>query len=308
VVPVLTSEQGIGRGLEPLTALLNAAAKSGGSWHTTYSAIPHYVTSQLKSFFLEGSNYATFDMTANHEIKIQVFAPGFRSRAILGYSPLQHIEEYTIYAGRMKPIPSWLLSGPVIGYEGGTQKVLDLYAKLTNNNIKPTAFWLQDWSGLRIDTFGKRECRRCAARFGALLWLPAQDCLVLGPHSFALGGGRGASAAPVGCVLHLALGGGNVADDLDGAWAGPLCCSLFKQKRSLVELGSRRRQLPWLGQLVPQSVSGRHQDADIHQPVSGQDQARCVPPVRARRWQSSVSAAAGCTAPCTRLAMAHTHG
>jgi len=95
-------------------------------------------------------------MTANHEIKIQVFAPGFRSRAILGYSPLQHIEEYTIYAGRMKPIPSWLLSGPVIGYEGGTQKVLDLYAKLTNNNIKPTAFWLQDWSGLRIDTFGKR--------------------------------------------------------------------------------------------------------------------------------------------------------
>ena len=158
VVPVLTSEQGIGRGLEPLTALLNAAAKSGGSWHTTYSAIPHYVTSQLKSFFLEGSNYATFDMTANHEIKIQVFAPGFRSRAILGYSPLQHIEEYTIYAGRMKPIPSWLLSGPVIGYEGGTQKVLDLYAKLTNNNIKPTAFWLQDWSGLRIDTFGKREC------------------------------------------------------------------------------------------------------------------------------------------------------
>ena len=35
------------------------------------------------------------------------------------------------------------ISGPVIGYEGGTQAVLDLYHKLMNHSIKPAAFWLQ---------------------------------------------------------------------------------------------------------------------------------------------------------------------
>ena len=33
------------------------------SRHTTYSAIPHYMTSQLRSFFLESSQYSVFDLS-----------------------------------------------------------------------------------------------------------------------------------------------------------------------------------------------------------------------------------------------------
>ena len=38
--------------------------RTGGSWHTTYSAIPHYVTSKARSVFLTNLSYAEFDFTA----------------------------------------------------------------------------------------------------------------------------------------------------------------------------------------------------------------------------------------------------
>jgi hypothetical protein len=156
VVPVLTSEQGIGRGLQPLTNLLNALRDSGGNFHTTYSAIPHYTTSQLRSFFLENSEYSVFDMSAPEIISIQVYGDTLTGRAIYGASPLDHVEEYTAYAGRMPALPDWAMEGPIVGYEGGTAAVVALYNQLLAADITPAAFWLQDWSGLRVDAFGKR--------------------------------------------------------------------------------------------------------------------------------------------------------
>ena len=161
VVPVVTSEQGIGRGLEPLTELLNLARDSGGNFHTTYSAIPHYTTSQLKSFFLENSEYSIFDFTDPNVISIQTFGSSVTGRALYGATPLEHVEVYTAYAGRMPPLPSWSLEGPIIGYEGGTEAVSTLYTKLVAHGIKPAAFWLQDWSGLRKDAFGERLWCTC---------------------------------------------------------------------------------------------------------------------------------------------------
>ena len=58
------------------------------------------------------------------------------------------------YVGRMQPLPAWVTSGPIVGYEGGTAAVLALNALLRSVNITPAAFWLQDWTGIRIDTFG----------------------------------------------------------------------------------------------------------------------------------------------------------
>jgi hypothetical protein len=39
-VPVLVSEQGVGRGLQPVTGALGGA---GGSWHTTYAPLPYFM-------------------------------------------------------------------------------------------------------------------------------------------------------------------------------------------------------------------------------------------------------------------------
>ena len=52
-VPVLVAEQGIGRGAEPLTSLLNLVGDgSGGYWHTTYAPKPLYISSFNRSIVL----------------------------------------------------------------------------------------------------------------------------------------------------------------------------------------------------------------------------------------------------------------
>lgn len=55
-VPILVSEQGIGRGAQPLTALLNWIADgAGGDWSTSYAPQPVYVTDYNRSILLENS-------------------------------------------------------------------------------------------------------------------------------------------------------------------------------------------------------------------------------------------------------------
>ena len=105
---------------------------------------------------MENSEYSIFDLSDPEVVSIQVFGSNFTGRALYGTSPLHHVEVYTEYSGRMAALPSWALEGPVVGYEGGTAKVASLYKKLIHAGIRPAAFWLQDWTGLREDTFGAR--------------------------------------------------------------------------------------------------------------------------------------------------------
>lgn len=152
VVPVITSEQGVGRGLEPLSKIIG---KSAGNWHTTYSAIPHYITSTSKDLTLENSDYSIFNFLDN-STAVQVFSSSAILRVVYAGTPLELVSEYTLYSGRQKRLPEWIMEGPVIGYEGGTKAVVDLNEKLVAAGIKPSAYWLQDWTGLRQDVFGTR--------------------------------------------------------------------------------------------------------------------------------------------------------
>jgi hypothetical protein len=55
-VPILVAEQGIGRGLQPLTAMLNFFGNgAGGDWSTTYAPKPLYLTNFNNSLLLENS-------------------------------------------------------------------------------------------------------------------------------------------------------------------------------------------------------------------------------------------------------------
>ena len=57
----------------------------------------------------------------------------------------------------MSPLPDWVSKGGlVVGWEGGTDAVLSLHKQLLQHNITVAGYWLQDWSGLRLDPFGKR--------------------------------------------------------------------------------------------------------------------------------------------------------
>lgn len=58
LVPVLTTEQGVGRGLLPLTTVLDISYnRAGGNWHTTYAAVPHFVTSDGQDVSADNYEY-----------------------------------------------------------------------------------------------------------------------------------------------------------------------------------------------------------------------------------------------------------
>ncbi|GAB2227916.1 hypothetical protein Droror1_Dr00009745 [Drosera rotundifolia] len=71
-VPILVQEQGIGRGDQPITLAINLVSyRAGGDWSTTYAPSPFYMTSKMRSLYLEGYNYSIFDLTREDRVHIQ---------------------------------------------------------------------------------------------------------------------------------------------------------------------------------------------------------------------------------------------
>ncbi|MBP6469482.1 MAG: alpha-glucosidase [Chloroflexi bacterium] len=155
-LPIFVMEQGIGRGVQPVTALVNLVAGAGGDWTTTYAGVPHYLTSQMRSLFLETSEYSTFDMRQDDRVQVGLFSGEMNGRILNGDSPSTLIERYTEYAGRMRPLPDWIMDGAIIGMQGGTARVREVWAQLEAADVPISAFWLQDWVGQRTTSFGKQ--------------------------------------------------------------------------------------------------------------------------------------------------------
>ncbi len=155
-LPIFVMEQGIGRGSQPFTFLVDMAAKAGGDWHTSYAGVPQYITSQVRSMFLENNEYSVFDLTKDDEVQVQVFASQMTGNILYGETPADLIAEYTLHAGRMRKLPDWILDGAIIGMQGGTDKVRRIHNALKEADTPIAAFWLQDWVGQRTTSFGKQ--------------------------------------------------------------------------------------------------------------------------------------------------------
>ncbi|GAB4481392.1 MAG: alpha-glucosidase [Anaerolineae bacterium] len=155
-VPLFVMEQGIGRGAQPITAGANLQARAGGSWYTSYAGVPHYITSQMRSLFLRTYEYAVFDLRRYDRVQVELFSSDMTGTILYGESPADLIASYTAINGRMRPLPDWILGGAVVGMQGGTARVRQVYEQLKAHDVPVAAFWLQDWVGQRTTTFGKQ--------------------------------------------------------------------------------------------------------------------------------------------------------
>lgn len=161
-VPILVQEQGIGRGDNIsnnglVNALVNLTlGTSVGDDYTSYKAVPQYISSRFNAFYLENYEYSEFDFTKNNQIQIELYSGKLEGNLIYAENPYQAIEEYTAYCGRMKPLPAWISSGAVIGMQGGTNKLYDIWQILKNADVPIAAFWTQDWIGQRTTLVGKQ--------------------------------------------------------------------------------------------------------------------------------------------------------
>jgi alpha-glucosidase len=155
-VPIFVQEQGIGRGEQPATFGANWEAGAGGHWYTSYASVPHYITSDSRSLFLENHEYSSFDLTDEDEVRIEVFSSRMEGQILSAETPVGLIEQYTEYSGRMRPLPDWIMGGAVIGLQGGTGRVRNIHDRLEASGAPVSAFWLQDWVGRRQTSFGSQ--------------------------------------------------------------------------------------------------------------------------------------------------------
>lgn len=155
-VPVLTAEQGVGRGAQPLTFLANFRGGAGGHWWSTYAPAPVVIGSDRRALYLTDTAPAQFDLRHPHVASVLVYASTLTARVIAGSTPAELLEVYTRYSGRMQPLPDWAHSGAIIGMQGGREKVERVVAALERHGTPLAAVWLQDWVGNRTVGFGER--------------------------------------------------------------------------------------------------------------------------------------------------------
>ncbi|KAJ3412833.1 hypothetical protein HDV05_000174 [Chytridiales sp. JEL 0842] len=150
-IPIMTREDGVGRGLQPTTFFVNTffGTYAGGDTVSAYKPVPHFITTELRAFFLENYDYSMFDLTSLDKIRVKVGAPVMVGRIYAKDTPLKLIEEFTKYAGRMRPMPDWALEGAIAGIQGGEEKVNGIVDKALTAGVPLTAVWLQDWCGKR---------------------------------------------------------------------------------------------------------------------------------------------------------------
>ncbi|XP_074320564.1 uncharacterized protein LOC141657287 [Silene latifolia] len=156
-VPIFVQEQGIGRGDQPITLAINLVSyRAAGDWSTTYAPSPFYMTSKMRSLYLQGYDYTIFDLSRHDRVQIQVHGNSVEGVILHGNSPTELIENFTESIGRPPELPHWIISGAVVGMQGGTQAVQDTLDTLKAYDVPISSFWLQDWVGQRETLVGSQ--------------------------------------------------------------------------------------------------------------------------------------------------------
>jgi len=156
-VPIWSQEQGHGRGLQPLSRVIDFVSPgTAGSWHSTYTAVPYYLTTRGRGFTLTGYEYAEFDLRAPDRIATTVFAARLTARLYVGASPAEVLQAHTQFCGRMGELPEWIQRGAIVRAGGGSSAVRARVERLRAADVPLAAVWIEDWCGKRHTVTGSR--------------------------------------------------------------------------------------------------------------------------------------------------------
>ena len=107
-------------------------------------------------FVVENTEYVEFDMRQDTSTRATTFSHTLRAQLIAGESPLEIIEAYTEYSGRMQPLPDWTQEGAIVRSYGGSESALSKVTELDIAGGALAALWIEDWAGTRQTPFGTR--------------------------------------------------------------------------------------------------------------------------------------------------------
>ena len=157
VVPSWAQEPGIGRGVQPLTWFMERFFKAGGSDVQSSAPAPVYMTSERQTHALDDYHFALFDFTRPLYRSIEVWRPMTSLKVFGGDdTPRGRLKSLSRLTGVMPSLPTWLDQGAVIGVQGGTERVMEIFKKLKSAGVSISALWLQDWVGKRETSVGEQ--------------------------------------------------------------------------------------------------------------------------------------------------------
>ncbi|WP_179228908.1 alpha-glucosidase [Parenemella sanctibonifatiensis] len=160
VIPILTREQGVGRGVQPLTLLADLTnAGAGATDQFTYAAWPSYVTADLTGVRLTpgaaGTDaFVVADTTGSQRVSLEVWGTELTAQLVAADNPAELLEQRQL-TGAAEP-PEWLFEGAVLGMQGGSEEVRRKLAAAREAGAVISGVWLQDWTGRRTTSFGDR--------------------------------------------------------------------------------------------------------------------------------------------------------
>ncbi|MGC5617259.1 alpha-glucosidase [Georgenia sp. Z1491] len=154
-VPLISREQGVGRGNQPLSFAVDMAEAAAGGQDTTYLVSGVNVTSRARSLAYRGGRIASVDLTGD-ELVWEVWSEEASFSVAAAGTPLEAVEIQSGWAGAAEPPPDWTQEGAVVGLQGGTEEVRAELEVLRGAGVPVAAVWLQDWTGRRVTSFGDR--------------------------------------------------------------------------------------------------------------------------------------------------------
>ncbi|CAO3582318.1 unnamed protein product [Absidia cylindrospora] len=147
-VPILIREQGKGRVASSATTLWSSTINIlAGDSLSSSCVVPFYMTSDNRGFYLTNTEYSSFDLQNPDRIVVRVNATTMTARLIDGSSLLDLLTEYTSYAGRAQPLPSWVGQGAIAEIQGGEEKVRHIVQQLRDHRVPLAALCIPDWTG-----------------------------------------------------------------------------------------------------------------------------------------------------------------
>lgn len=146
-----TGEQGIGRGAQPVSALVELASPgSAGNAFTTYAPQPVFITSSGRAVCFEQQSIYWCDIRKKRRGHASFTVWGDKLSAWIfdGETPLELIEKHTAVTGRLRGLPDFAY-GSILGIRGGREKAESVLKKCKEAGAPVTALWIEDWQGKR---------------------------------------------------------------------------------------------------------------------------------------------------------------
>ena len=264
-IALVPREQGIGRGAQPLSFLVDLAAQAAGGQDTTYLVSGVNVTDRARSIAYRGTAISSVDLRPDDRVVWEVWADQAEFAIAAAATPAAALAVQTSWAGRAAAPPAWTQTGLIAGLQGGTDEVREKIGVLQQAGVPLAAVWLQDWVGPRTTSFGDRlqwnwslDTEHYPEWDALVAELGDQDIRVLTYVNPALSADSGAAAAARGGRdLHAeAADLGHLALDEDGE---VLQTDRHGFTAATVDLSSPAAR-EWLAYVIADEVAGAGAD------------------------------------------------